>query len=486
MSYFTRFILLTALLYLTAATRSVAQHNPPLRPMPLHAVPLKNSGTQESQVSPKKTGAVKIKKFKKRDSLRLVRDSVSILRKPEKHPQGLINSVPLVKKAGDISEADTLIASAETDIGDVFSSLFSKKKKTVPRNKNSGSLVLLPSVGYTPSTGFEFGADVSGTHYFGDPETTTLSVFDAFGVVSTNELALLQFRHNIYSARNQWNIQGNWDLGKTVMLDRGLGTAHGQLPLVETRYTFIKLNELFYRNLLPNFYAGIGMSLNYYTNIDDDLEQPDLAGRYNYQYSIKNGFESSRYLANGLLINLQYNTRDQPYRPYKGTYVDLILKTNQQFLGSDRSALQLKTEVRKYWSLSTKNPEQVLAYWMWGSYLLSGTIPYLDLPGTGSDTEQRLGRGYTIGRFKGPSFFYNEVEYRFPITRNKLLSGVVFLNVQTASDQEKIKLLNYWEPGTGTGLRILFNKHTRSNLCIDYGIGNNGSRGVFVGLNEVF
>lgn len=78
------------------------------------------------------------------------------------------------------------------------------------------------------------------------------------------------------------------------------------------------------------------------------------------------------------------------------------------------------------------------------------------------------------------------MEYRFPITRNKLLSGVTFFNMETASNQTGVKLFKYWEPGAGAGIRILFDKHTRSNLCIDYGIGNYGARGVFVGLNEVF
>lgn len=385
-----------------------------------------------------------------------------------------------VKK--DLSAPDT----GQVDVGDVYNLLFHKNKKKAPRSRKSGSLVLLPSIGYTPSTGFEFGADVSGTRYLGEPENTTLSVFDAYAAVSTNELALIQLTHNIYTARNQWNIQGSYDLGKTVVLDRGLGTGRKVPEAIPIRYTYIKLSENIYRNLFPNFYAGAGLAFNYYTNIDEELGDPESIKTYNYLYSIKNAYPVNHYFASGLLINLQYNTRDQPYRPYKGLYVDVILRANQKWLGSEKNALQLKTELRKYWSLSAKNPEQVLAYWLWGSYLLHGSVPYLELPGTGSDINQRLGRGYTISRFKGPSFFYNEMEYRFPITRNKLLSGVVFLNMETANNQNNIKLFNYWEPGTGAGLRILFDKHTRSNLCIDYGIGNYGSNGVFVGLNEVF
>jgi len=387
------------------------------------------------------------------------------------------------------AKTDTLIATdtiPEMDVADVFNLVFRKNKKIVPRDKKAGSLALLPSIGYTPSTGFEFGMDVSGTRYFGDPETTTLSIFDAYAAKSTNEMALIQLKHNVYAAANQWNVQGSWELGKTVVLDHGVGTGREQPVSFPIKYSYVKLNENVYRKIYANFYAGAGIAFNYYNKIDDGLDDSDAAKTHNYLYSVKNGYSPDSYLASGLLLNLQYNSRDQPYRPYKGLYVDVILRTNRKWLGSEKNALQLKTEVRKYWSLSAKNPEHVIAYWLWGSYLLNGSVPYLDLPGTGSDTDQRTGRGYTIGRFKGPSFFYNEIEYRFPITRNKLISGVCFFNIETASNQKNIKLFNYWEPGTGAGLRVLFNKHTRSNLCVDYGIGNYGSNGIFVGLNEVF
>jgi hypothetical protein len=155
-------------------------------------------------------------------------------------------------------------------------------------------------------------------------------------------------------------------------------------------------------------------------------------------------------------------------------------------MGSTHATLQLKTELRKYWSLSKINPEHVLAFWYWGCYLLNGSLPYLELPGTGSDAAGRIGRAYTIGRFKGLSFIYSEAEYRFPITANKLFSGVAFTNIESASNHRTAKLMQYVEPGAGVGLRILFNKYTRSNLCIDYGMGNYGSKGLFLGLNEVF
>ena len=57
--------------------------------------------------------------------------------------------------------------------------------------------------------------------------------------------------------------------------------------------------------------------------------------------------------------------------------------------------------------------------------------------------------------------------------------------LKLTNDQSK-KVFEYWEPGGGAGLRILFNKKSRSALCIDFGRGRNGASGLFLGLNEVF
>jgi len=41
-------------------------------------------------------------------------------------------------------------------------------------------------------------------------------------------------------------------------------------------------------------------------------------------------------------------------------------------------------------------------------------------------------------------------------------------------------------PGYGVGLRLRLNKHSGANLCVDYGFGRDGSKGLFVNLGEVF
>ena len=93
-------------------------------------------------------------------------------------------------------------------------------------------------------------------------------------------------------------------------------------------------------------------------------------------YNNKYGFPQDHYSANALLFNVQYTSRDNQNRAYKGIYFDAGFRANQEWLGSTKNSIQLTSDFRKYFSLSTVNPEMVLAFWNWGSYLLSGSVQF--------------------------------------------------------------------------------------------------------------
>ena len=78
-----------------------------------------------------------------------------------------------------------------------------------------------------------------------------------------------------------------------------------------------------------------------------------------------------------------------------------------------------------------------------------------------------------------------EGEYRFDILRNGLLGGVVFCNAESVPDYP-YSSFDVIHVGKGIGLRIKLNKYSDTNLCIDYGWGDGGSRGFFFNVGEVF
>jgi hypothetical protein len=124
---------------------------------------------------------------------------------------------------------------------------------------------------------------------------------------------------------------------------------------------------------------------------------------------------------------------------------------------------------------------------MIGQFLLSGELPYLALPSIGWDTYNRSGRGYIQGRFRGENMAYGELEYRFSLLRSDLLGGVLFLNTTSVDNPYAGQaLFDRFAFGYGAGLRVKMNKETRTNICVDIGFGQQGSAGLYFGLQEAF
>jgi hypothetical protein len=128
-----------------------------------------------------------------------------------------------------------------------------------------------------------------------------------------------------------------------------------------------------------------------------------------------------------------------------------------------------------------------VAFWLYGDLVANGVAPYFDLPTLGMDTYGRSGRGYAEGRFRGERLVYGEVEYRATLTRNGLLGMVAFANTTTLSNLENTEtLFDSFASAGGIGLRVLFNKRSRTNLCVDVAWGGQGSNGLYLGLQEAF
>jgi hypothetical protein len=388
------------------------------------------------------------------------------------------------------------IVNTQYDISDLIRRIAHPNGKVNPLRKKSG-ITVIPNVAYNPSIGAQIGIKAVAGRKLGSDPNTLMSVAATSASITTKGIIYFYINHNVYTPGNGWNFQGSLVAAKTVTPDFGLGIGQGSDATGEDRVLsdpdrkgyvlhaqYYSFKEKVYKQLQNNIFVGAGVAFDIRRQIEDKLSTDDLTP-YNI-YSDKYGFDRDHYMANGFLFDIQYTTRDNQNRAYKGIYADAGIRINQTWIGSSKNATQFTTDFRKYWSLSSRNPEHVIAFWNWGSYLINGALPYLELPGTAKDPGFRSGRGYTVGYFKGNKYFYSELEYRFPITRNKFLSGVTFFNVQTANDDLGTKIFQQWQPAGGGGLRVLFNKLTRTNLCMDYAFGKYGNSGFFLGLNEAF
>jgi hypothetical protein len=184
-----------------------------------------------------------------------------------------------------------------------------------------------------------------------------------------------------------------------------------------------------------------------------------------------------------LVVSVLRDSRANQLRPAPGeSYLFLSLRTNLRFLGSDANYRFAQFDTRRYLHAGPRG--NVLAFWLYGDFALGQGVPYLDLPATGWDTYSVTGRGYIQGRFRGTSFVYGEAEYRFNLTRSRVLGGVVFANGQAARNPAT----GYGRvaPAGGAGIRLCLSKKVGTYLSVDYAVGIQGSQGVFFNLGDVF
>jgi outer membrane protein assembly factor BamA len=313
---------------------------------------------------------------------------------------------------------------------------------------------------------------------------------------------------NVYTKDNRFFLQGDWRFYLYSQPTYGLGTNSPAVPdsLLDYQFTwagdggpkdsvyfpmefnYIKFHEIVNMKVRENFYAGIGYHLDYYYSIKDEFYHPatdsTLAMETPHHYwSDKHGFDSTKYLLSGLSANLLYDSRDNQINAYKGIYANINYRYNLNVLGSGKDASALWVEFRYYKSLSQKLQRNVLAFWIFGDFNLTGQMPYMTLPALGEDQRARSGRGYTNGRFRGKNLVYGEVEWRFPISRcSQILGGVLFLNATTTDNPNTgLGLFGSVMPGAGFGIRVMVNKHFRTNINLDMAFGKQTSGFYFSG-----
>jgi Omp85 superfamily domain len=335
-----------------------------------------------------------------------------------------------------------------------------------------------PGIGYTLSTGFAAIIASNAAFYTSESEDAKLSNIFADVVYTQNHQLITHMQGNLWTKGNAYNIVTDWRYLKYPQATFGLGGTSDSQNSFDQDYSYLRLYQTVLKNVGKDFYAGFGYSLDYHWNVTETSENPGAISD-SQLYGL-----SETSVSSGINLNILYDNRDNSINPDKGMYINVLYRPNFKALGSDEDWQSLRVDIRKYVRFPC-NSENVLAFWNFNWLTLSGNPPYLDLPSTGWDPYNNLGRGYIQGRFRGKNMLYFETEYRFKVARNGLIGGVVFANAQCISEwpSNTFEKIN---PAAGLGLRLKFNKHSKTNVAIDYGFGADGSRGFFVNLGEVF
>jgi len=339
----------------------------------------------------------------------------------------------------------------------------------------------VPFILTNPLVGFGFGVAGAGIVRFED-DVAKLSKFATNILYTVKNQLSIPLRTSLFFGQGNWSLVGyaNWQVFPAPTWGLGGNTPDADEVIVDK--SLLRLWETAYRRVVDDLYVGAGFYFDRFYSVTQQGAAPGVVNPFtSYPYGTTGPYNNV-----GVSVDLLFESRDNPVNATRGYYATATYRAFPRWLGSDYDWQSLYVDGRAYFSLPKPN---VLALWAYG-WISFGNVPYLNLPSIGSDPDARSGRGYIEGRHIGKSVLYAEAEYRFQIW--DFVGGAVGANVHSASQTwvpgqpQNAPAFRYWYPAATVGIRVLVNKPTRANGLIEYGLGLDGSHGIYLQINENF
>ncbi len=374
----------------------------------------------------------------------------------------------------------TSIQAQQKDVIDILKKLFKADHQIdSTRLKKKFQFSFIPVAGSVAGGGKAVATAFNASFYTGSEATTSLSTITFTPWFTLDGKFVLPFRDLIWLPNDKLVLKGDTRFMIYPQYTWGLGGNTHTDDKVLLQYNYLRVYQSLLKKIGRKFFLGAGYDLDFHFNnsIESDslpatIPFFDYAKEYNQQTT-----------SSGPVLNFSIDRRRNSANPPRGAYVAIDYRFNLKSLGSTYDWQSVWIDARKYFSFS-KRQQNILACWSYYWAVTHGHAPYLDLPSIGWDYYNRSGRGFEQNRYRGRRLLYFESEYRRDITRNGFWGFVVFTNLHTASEYEGNSFV-YWHPAAGAGLRIKFNKISRTNIGIDVGLSK-GFTGVYLSLGETF
>jgi len=382
------------------------------------------------------------------------------------------------KKTSLVKSLKIIDSTRQKDLVNILTELFVKDIAKNDSAANPKALFsLVPALGYSLSTGVAFDLTANVAFHTDPAHNDKLSTVDGVFVYDTKEQRVFASRAEIWFDNDNYKFISDFRAERYPIDTYGLGTSATQATINSLDYSYVKSYVTMFKKIAGALYGGFGYRYDHYY----DIRQEGNANGTVSQFT-EYGF-SRQSTSSGAEVALLFDNRLNSINPQNGEYAYFSYRDNFTFLGSNHNWQEFQLDLRKYFKLS-RHSNNILAIWSLMAFTI-GDAPYLDLPSTGTDTHHTSGRGYTEQRFRGKNELYIEAEYRYGITRNGLIGGVVFSNFQSFSEFKTNRFVKI-APAAGAGLRVKINKESNTNVGIDYGWGIYNSHGLFVNLGEYF
>ncbi|ABU74562.1 BamA/TamA family outer membrane protein [Vibrio campbellii] len=323
---------------------------------------------------------------------------------------------------------------------------------------------ILPGPFVNPEQGFGIGVAAVGLYtpydwQKGDPYSTV--TVTSYG--STSGSYGLGLNNRTYLKGDKVRLLGEAWISHTPGYYWGIGSQAAENDSNKVQYEGqrLQLSPKVAVEVAPNTYAKLGwqwQSFSKVDGVDGDILPSEVANA----------------TSSGVLVGMEYDTRDFEPNPMRGQFLDIEWIANRDSLGSDEDYDNLVANYRLYqqWSDTTIVAMEVY------SQSIFGDAPWFDYAQLGDD--QRM-RGYYQGQYRDKHQLSTQVEIRRTIAGRHGVVG--WLGAGNIAPTYHDLFESSWLPTVGVGYRFAFK--ARINVRVDLGVGKD-STGFYFQINEAF
>jgi outer membrane protein assembly factor BamA len=324
---------------------------------------------------------------------------------------------------------------------------------------------VLPGPFSNPEQGFGIGVAAIGLYApqgldrGNQLSTLTISAYGSskgsFGVGVSNSTFL---NNNIiklgFEGAVSYSPEQYWGIGKEAAENESNQTKHTAL--------YLNLEPTVSYQFIPHYFIKAG-----------------ITGTFLYNQEAEGTALSSEELENktdlGMLLALEYDTRDYERNPYNGRYISLEQRQYFDLFGGDYDYKKLIVNYREYVNVVDDN---VLAFDLYYEGLSDeDELPWFAMSKLGGDKRMR---GYYTGQYRDRYQLATQLEYRHRFnTRNGI---AVWIGAGNIAEHFNLLFEDKWLPTYGIGYRFAFKP--RVNVRLDLAFGSDTT--VYFNVYEAF
>lgn len=336
-----------------------------------------------------------------------------------------------------------------------FSMVFGQESK-----ERKVKILPVPAIGYSPETKTYVGAVTLFTlNMYRDSLTRTSNAKVEFNY-TWNKQIILEGGWNYFFREEKWFTTGEIHYSKYPDFYYGVGP-----DAPESNKLVFNSNRFFFeafalKRIGKKLFTGLNLKYESYGHVRPDSNTPfypELAAGHTL----------------GVGYSVLKDTRNNLLTPEKGFY--LYFNTSYNFSKSDYAQVTLDMRYYKTW-----NNKFTLANRLVNEFNF-GTPPFYDYAFLGGD---KYVRGYYYGRYRDNDLSAWQTEFRLPVAGR--LGMAAFGGLANIYSPENSFSLSKTKYNYGLGLRFQVDKTEKTNLRLDYAIGNGGNSGFYISFGESF